>query len=174
MYFFTADEHYWHRNIIEYCSRPYADVVEMNEAIIANHNSIVGQSDTTIHAGDFALCQKEDAEKIIRRLNGKHVFMNGSHDRWMQEMNKWHLIQIKFQGQRVYICHFCMKTWPASHYNTWHLYGHSHGALGPVGKSWDIGVDNNNFFPLSEDDVIKIMEDRPNNFNYIKRKDIEE
>jgi len=39
---FTADLHLGHRNIIEYCNRPFADVDEMNRALIANWNQVVG------------------------------------------------------------------------------------------------------------------------------------
>ena len=169
MYFFTGDEHYWHANVIRYCNRPYHNVEDMNERLITNHNSVVGPGGITIHAGDFALCSKEKAEEIIRRLNGKHIFLNGSHDRWLGRGKKWEILEVKFQGHRVYVCHYCLRSWPASHYNTWHLYGHSHGNLEPIGKSWDVGVDNNNFFPLSEHQVIQIMNDRPDNPNYVVR-----
>ena len=50
------------------------------------------------------------------------------------------------------------------------IVGNSHGRLDPIGKSWDIGVDNNNFYPISFDKVSKIMEDRPDNPNLVKHK----
>ena len=49
----TSDTHFGHINIIKYCNRPYADVTEMNNALIANINSQVAPEDTLIHAGDF-------------------------------------------------------------------------------------------------------------------------
>jgi calcineurin-like phosphoesterase family protein len=61
-----------------------------------------------------------------------------------------------------------MRVWPRSHYNSWHLFGHSHGKLEPVGKSWDVGVDKNNFIPLSLTQIEKIMEKRPDNPNFVK------
>ena len=46
--------------------------------------------------------------------------------------------------------------------------GNSHGKLPPIGKSWDIGVDCNNFTPLSFYDIKNIMDNRPNNPNLVK------
>lgn len=34
--FLIGDPHFWHRNIIRYCDRPFATVEEMNEALIKN------------------------------------------------------------------------------------------------------------------------------------------
>jgi len=47
------------------------------------------------------------------------------------------------------------------------LVGNSHGRLEPIGKSWDIGVDNNNYYPVSFDRICKIMSKRPDNPNLI-------
>lgn len=33
--FFTADTHFNHANMLKFCNRPFADVEEMNETIIA-------------------------------------------------------------------------------------------------------------------------------------------
>ena len=55
MYFFSADEHYYHNNIIEYCYRPFENFDEMNETLISNHNSMVGKNDITVHVGDFTI-----------------------------------------------------------------------------------------------------------------------
>jgi len=37
-FFFTADEHYGHANIIRYCDRPFASVEEMDAEIIQRNN----------------------------------------------------------------------------------------------------------------------------------------
>jgi len=71
-FFFTADEHYGHANIIKYCDRPFASVEEMDAEIINRHNNLVGRKDVTIHAGDFTLAKKTSAENYIKRLKGTH------------------------------------------------------------------------------------------------------
>jgi calcineurin-like phosphoesterase family protein len=42
---FTSDFHFGHRNIIQYCNRPFASTGEMDAAILANLNWQVGEND---------------------------------------------------------------------------------------------------------------------------------
>ena len=53
--FFTADTHFNHTNMLKFCDRPFADVEEMNETIIARWNQVVGEEDHVFHLGEF--CQ---------------------------------------------------------------------------------------------------------------------
>jgi len=169
--FFISDEHLNHDNILRYCSRPFANVSEMNETIINNFNSVVPEDGLTFHGGDFYLgpFDREQLNRgIISRLNGSHVFMNGNHDRWLKGDPKVpDILELVIGEITIVISHFCLRTWSKSHFNSWHLFGHSHGTLEPIGKSWDIGVDNNNFFPLSFEQVKSIMATRPDNPNLV-------
>ena len=85
-FFFTADEHYGHTNIINYCDRPFSSVEEMDAEIIKRQNELVGPQDVVIHAGDFTLSNKPFAENYIKRLNGTHIFLKGSHDYWLKSL----------------------------------------------------------------------------------------
>ena len=153
MYFWTADQHFGHTNIIKYCDRPFDSVHEMNSTIINNFNSRVTKSDHTIHVGDFTF---KNPEKYIKRLNGGHTFLRGNHDRWMGK--QYHDIWIKtIEKQTIVACHYAMRVWLKSHYGSWNLYAHSHGNLPPLGLQWDVGVDNNNFYPLSFEDLKQIF-----------------
>lgn len=69
-----------HKNIIPYCSRPFATVSEMNEALIDNWNRVVRKEDRVIMNGDFALCGKERIIEIGLKLNGRKTLILGNHD----------------------------------------------------------------------------------------------
>lgn len=165
-YFFTADEHMGHKNIIKYCDRPFTDVEEMNEEIIKRYNEVVGVEDTTIHIGDYTMKSKKDAENWIRRLNGTHTFIQGSHDKWMDK-DHHEIWEGNIDGIHIVCCHYAMRVWGGSHYNSWHLFGHSHGRLEGIGKSMDVGVDTHNFYPYSFEEIKKIMSKKEDNFNRI-------
>ncbi len=171
-WFFTADEHYGHKSIIEYCKRPFAHVDEMNEVLVNRHNEVVGSDDTTVHVGDFSLIKNRGSvEAFIHRLNGNHVFIKGSHDYWLAKnpigievpiVEIWEK-EFKTELGKFYIvaCHYAMRTWPGASHGSWQLYGHSHGAMPGIGPQMDVGVDTNNFYPYSLEDVIKIIRKRP-------------
>ena len=52
--YFTADQHFSHAGIIGLCKRPFRSIEEMDEAMIANWNTVVGPDDDVWHLGDFA------------------------------------------------------------------------------------------------------------------------
>ena len=172
MIFFTADSHYNHANIIKHCKRPFKSVVEMDETIIERWNSVVKERDDVYHLGDFGFC---DPEEYILRLNGRIKFVEGNHDqrllRWARSRNLVipQIRKIKIEDITVTLCHFGMRVWHKSHFNMWHLYGHSHGGLDPQGKSFDVGMDKWNFYPVSWTQVKEKMATLPDNFNWVQR-----
>lgn len=76
--FFTADLHFNHTNIINFCKRPFKSVENMNDALIRNWNSRVSEDDTVYHVGDF--CFKGNALWWEKHLNGKVIHIKGNHD----------------------------------------------------------------------------------------------
>ena len=79
--FFTADLHLGHRNIIDYCDRPFADVDEMNAALIDRWNETVGDDDEVIVLGDFAMGRIGETLPLVGLLRGRKVLLAGNHDR---------------------------------------------------------------------------------------------
>ncbi len=78
MNYFTSDLHLGHRSIIEYCSRPYSSVEEMDEGLIKNWNDLVKPEDTVYVLGDF--CLRSSSIELALRLNGTKILVAGNHD----------------------------------------------------------------------------------------------
>ena len=189
--FFTADLHFYHSNIIEFCDRPFANVEEMNQTLIDNWNGVVKNSDdTVIINGDFAFTGNIELIKgLLSQLNGEKILVKGNHciqnkfDRdSIKELFNGNIydqldIRVKderaYSGeQRIFNCHYPSVIWPGSHNGSFHCFGHVHTRPNNTGsdanlmkryyelglKSYDVGVDNNGFKPISYLDLrMKIL-----------------
>ena len=170
-YYFTADSHFSHNNILKYCNRPFANIREHDEELIRRWNSVVTKNDTVYHLGDFSFGYPYP---IIQRLNFQRlIFIEGNHDRDMLAFYKsleslkglrpnisYHkFLETKIDGQNITLCHYSLRVWNKSHHGAYHLYGHSHGTLpdDPNSLSFDVGVDCHNYTPISLDQVKAIM-----------------
>lgn len=92
--FLTSDTHFWHKNIIKYCNRPwnsgfdsngepvilFDDIERMNETMIQNWNAVVGPEDTVYHLGDVLFGDRTRLPVITQRLNGHKRLVLGNHD----------------------------------------------------------------------------------------------
>lgn len=78
--FFIADTHFGHEEIIRYAERPFANAHEMDERIIENWTSAVGEEDSVFVLGDFSLRDKEQTAGILNRLSGRKILICGNHD----------------------------------------------------------------------------------------------
>jgi calcineurin-like phosphoesterase family protein len=160
MIYFTSDMHFDHENIIELSARPFNNIEEMNEELIRRHNSIVKPEDTVYDLGDFCFSRK--ASYFLHRLNGNRVRLNGNHD---YDLSGPYMMVIKPDTLKdefgrhipITLCHFAMRSWFNSHYGSWHLFGHHHGLFEPHGMSFDVGVDNWDYYPISLDEVTEKM-----------------
>jgi calcineurin-like phosphoesterase family protein len=85
---FTSDEHYGHAGVIPYCGRPFADVDDMREGLIARHNAVVQDGDEVWHLGDFAW-KTSLVAGIVSRLRGVHNLVPGNHDACHGHHSKW-------------------------------------------------------------------------------------
>lgn len=171
--FFTSDMHFYHENIIKYSSRPFESVEDMNEKLISNWNSVVSKNDIVYDLGDFAFSNIKNIKGILKRLNGKHFFIYGNHDHVICKNKKTLLEEklffsienyksIKINDKNIVLFHYGCRVWDKSFYGSWHLYGHSHGTLPPLGKSVDVGIDSkfihDEYRPTSFDEIKKFMD----------------
>lgn len=90
MLYITSDNHFNHRNIVEFCNRPFRtldghpDLPAMNQHMIRSWNSRVTNSDTVIHGGDFGMGSWKEWAGIRAQLNGQIVLVRGNHDRKLE------------------------------------------------------------------------------------------
>ena len=78
--FFIADQHFGHSAIIAYENRPFDDVTQMDETIIANWNRVVAKQDKVYLLGDLSFYKDEQTAAIVRRLRGLKYLVLGNHD----------------------------------------------------------------------------------------------
>lgn len=86
---FTSDNHWNHRRIIELAERPFTSLKEMNDLMVNNWNKVVKPGDTVYHLGDFGFGNKDELEFILNSLNGNKILIRGSHDRSAVKLNGW-------------------------------------------------------------------------------------
>ncbi|MDD1705777.1 MAG: 2'-5' RNA ligase family protein [Methanoregulaceae archaeon] len=79
--FVISDLHLGHRNIIQYCRRPFSSSDEMDEVLIRNWNHRIAPSDEVFYLGDLChgKCAKP-ASAYLSRLNGLIQVISGNHD----------------------------------------------------------------------------------------------
>lgn len=176
--FWTSDTHWSHNNIIKYCKRPFSSVEEMNETLIKNWNSVVKSEDIVFHLGDFMFGNVNRFWDFRSRLNGKIYLIHGNHD--YELMDKGNIeggfemvvpqMKIVVDGQKIYLNHFPMLTFDGIYKEKpcWQLFGHVHSspiAVSPdidrlkylLPTQYDVGVDNNNYTPISFEQVKEII-----------------
>lgn len=169
MIYVTSDLHMNNKNVIRYCNRPFQDPIEMNEALIANWNSVVEPEDTVYVLGDFIMGQADTVPGILNQLNGTIVLIRGNHDtdskmeKYQQLGIETHLIYyLEYKGLYFIMCHFPFESqqyWQLitkNNTNTILLYGHIHDNA-PTGyqgdKMYHVGVDTNNYTPISIEQI---------------------
>ncbi len=172
--FFTADHHFDHNNIIHLANRPFSSVEEMNETMVERWNMVVNHNDIVYHLGDFAWGNAGRVYEIFGKLQGHIHVVEGNHDRqWWQKplsytslsgypinyLMPMHILKFRYRDVKKYVTlsHYAMRSWYQSFQGSWHLYGHSHGNLPPYGKSFDVGVDCWDFFPVSNKQMVEKM-----------------
>jgi len=179
-YWFTADFHLGHKNIIKYCNRPFSSVEEMDKTILGNLFGVLQERDRLFFLGDLSF-KSTIVLDFLEKLRDKGIrtqFIFGNHDEkntiedWCDLNSRWckcgDLYYTTIETWPIVMSHYAMRVWHKSHFNSWQIYAHSHNTLPPVGKQLDVGVDCNNFMPFNLKQVIEHMNKQPDNFNYIK------
>jgi calcineurin-like phosphoesterase family protein len=164
--FIVGDTHFGHSAIIRMCGRPFVDVYEMNEAMVAGWNAVVRADDTVIHLGDFAhRYPPAKLPLLFGSLNGRKHLIRGNHDRKETLALAWEsvsdVVHTSIDSQRVTLCHYAMRTWPGIRKGALQLYGHSHGRLPGNQQSMDVGVEVMGWSPVRMNQIKAVMAELP-------------
>jgi calcineurin-like phosphoesterase family protein len=166
MIFFVSDTHFGHKNVIGHDERPFASIEEHDAILIENWNKTVGATDEVWHLGDFAFRNEQPIEFYTKKLNGRINLVRGNHDdkgAWRHKdlfASTQEAAYIKRYGEKFYLLHYSCRTWRASLRGSYHLFGHSHGGLPSLGRSMDMGVNVNNYRPVSLEEVVEFLKPR--------------
>lgn len=167
-YWFTADTHFGHKNVIRYCNRPFKTLEDMNETIIRKWNERVKAEDTIFHLGDFCFKSFDNSGNPIRaaewkkRLNGNMILIRGNHDKRSNLGDLKSIVDyltIKYNGFKILLIHNPER---APEY----IKGHNFAFTGHVHEKWkfkrysnivciNVGVDVNNFYPKTFEELIR-------------------
>jgi calcineurin-like phosphoesterase family protein len=196
--FITSDTHFGHKNIcrgvtewnLERVSnsttRDFQTLEEMNETILNNINSVVGQDDILLHLGDFSFGGFENIRLFRDRIVCRNIHLiTGNHDHHIVKNREGireifssvtdyytqfelRFPSIRMMGQidriNLVFCHFPIASWDSMNDGVIHLFGHVH--LPPEkkimsGKSMDVGVDGNDYKPYSLFECLSLLRNHP-------------
>jgi len=155
----------------------------MHETLISNWNWVVKTDSIVFIVGDFAfLSNIEKIGELLDSLNGIKYLVAGNHD----YQNKFDRKTVKslFEGfydiaelkvyddemddgyQRITLCHYPKEYLNNKSKGQWHLHGHIHSSstqsdgsrlINKIAGRYDVGVDNNNFTPVSYQELKNII-----------------
>ncbi|SEN10315.1 Calcineurin-like phosphoesterase superfamily protein [Sphingomonas gellani] len=156
--FFTADTHFGDHRTLNIHRRPFKSVADMDAALIANWNAVVGHDDEVWHLGDVAR-RAADVPTLLSRLNGRKHLLRGNNDPdetlaapgWASVGD---YAEIAVDERRLVLCHYAFRAWNGQHRGALNLHGHSHGRLKPMPRQFDVGVDPRAFAPVTLSQLI--------------------
>jgi len=184
----TSDTHYGHKNICRGVTnwrlpdgsipidqtRDFDTIEKMNESIIQNINSVVGQDDVLIHLGDWSFGGFENIKIFRNRIVCQNIHLIlGNHDHHIENnrgdcqdlfTSVSHYNRLTYKKKTFVLCHFPIQSWDGLNRGNIHLHGHVHLPTNlrfGKGKKMDVGIDGHPEFGVyNMDEIIKMMESR--------------
>lgn len=157
--FLIADTHFGHKNILDYCQRPYGSLEEMHKALIFNWNATVKPKDKVYCLGDMAIARY--GIKFFGECNGRKILIKGNHDifklkdylPYFDDIRAYHVLD-RFFLSHVPIHPKSLQRWKAN------IHGHLHNNVVMDGDKPDpryfcVSVERIGFTPLDFEHIRK-------------------
>ena len=168
--FITSNQQFGRHHAIDSAGRNFVSVDVMDEYMIEQWNSVVGEDDTVYVLGNFAW-DPETAENVIKSLNGKIIVMAGVYDGAIREIAERYGkdlgVSIMDEGIKfMKFLQICASHWPLAHWP-----GKETGVISVVGLHNDeyktdhkvqrinVAADYWDFKPVDITEVIKLFKD---------------
>lgn len=174
--YLTSDWHFNHSREFIYIPRGFTSVEDMNQALLARHNSIVTPEDDVYVLGDLMLGgadKMNEGFELIKQMNEKLHIVRGNHDteqRWLAYPTLPNVVEcknaiyLKYGKYHFYLSHFPTLTGNLEKESlkqmTLNLYGHTHqknNFFEDRPYMFHVGVDSHDCFPVNIEDVIAEM-----------------
>ena len=163
-------------------TRDFESLEQMNEVIVEHINSFVKEDDILIHLGDWSFGGFDSIKEFRDKIKCKNIHLVlGNHDHHIannknniqdlfSSVHEYLFLQVNipvgptFTKHRFVCMHYPIASWNGMSEGIVHLHGHTH--LPPEyklgkGKSLDVGIDGNYYFPISISQINYMMKKQP-------------
>lgn len=170
----TSDLHFFHKNIISFCSETRkkwtrtGDVREMNENMILDWNQTISPENTVFILGDVSFGNAQETSILLKRLNGKKILVVGNHDVKLIQHQCFvdcfesihHYLEVDYSGRMFCMFHYPIREWNQFYRESIHLHGHTHGTFlrnysDQNQKAFDCGIDAMERIAIDLDNLIQ-------------------
>lgn len=175
--FFTSDLHFCHDKEFIWKARGFNNVIEMNEAIVSNWNSLISNDDHVYVLGDLMLGGSSNPGlEYLKQLNGNIHIVIGNHDSEKRiELYKAipnvveivYAAKVKYDGYNFYLTHMPCLTGNLEKESlkqmTLNLSGHTHSKqkfFYDLPYVYNVAVDAHDCKPVPITEIIKDMKDK--------------
>ncbi len=167
---YISDTHFGHRNVINFDKRPFSDIDQMDETMIALWNDRVYPDDDVYIIGDFCYRSGKSPDWYLKRLKGHKHLIIGNHDKvtldcpnaakYLESIDK--MLHVSDGERQISLCHYPMAEWYNSRHGSYHIYGHIHASVDETYQfmrtrknCYNAAACINNYTPASFNELIR-------------------
>ena len=169
-----SDLHFGHNNIIRFSDRPFMNLDEMHEHLLANFNEYVKPNDISIWVGDVTFMGNDATNEILDQCNGYKILVVGNHDfnkKKLRNLNfdEVHLLQhIEVEGVDLVLTHYPMENLPLPYIN---VHGHLHAGAGAKHsmktlQHINVNCEFHNYRPINLNEIIRMAKTRRDSMEF--------
>lgn len=173
MIYYIADQHFGHKQVINFDSRPFQDTKEMDQYMIDAHNSVVTDQDDVYFIGDVFYGNTKEYSWYLKQLNGKKHLIQGNHDGKLLKDNQAlsffesidKMLFVMDTNVKIVLCHFPLLEWNGYYRGAYHIHGHIHnqkneafGVLRNMERALNASASIIGYKPCTFRDLIKYNE----------------